>query len=262
MNVLNRSALKLKNNLPYFEIPELANLGWIRHGFLTRQGGVSLPPYDSLNLSDKNGDRKELVSQNKNLVAAAAGFDPKRLILLDQMQKDQVLLLIESVMPPPSPLEYDALITNSPNTYLGIQAADCLPIFIADQKKKVIAAVHAGRQGTALQITKKVLRKMEEEFDCLPEELLIALGPSIGPCCYEIDEKAFRPEWESSSVPKEGGRWMVNLSEMTITQMKEEGIKENQISRIDLCTSCHSDLFFSYRKEGQTGRQLSFIGIT
>ena len=104
MNVLNRSALKLKNNLPYFEIPELANLGWIRHAFLTRQGGVSLSPYDSLNLSDKNGDRKELVSQNKNLVAEASGFDPKRLILLDQMQKDQVLLLIESVMPPPFPL--------------------------------------------------------------------------------------------------------------------------------------------------------------
>ena len=66
MNILNRSALKIKNGLSYFEIPELAKLGWIRHAFLTRQGGVSLPPYDSLNLSDKNGDRKEFVSKNEN----------------------------------------------------------------------------------------------------------------------------------------------------------------------------------------------------
>ena len=262
MNVLNRSALRLKNNLPYLEIPELTNLGWIRHAFLTRQGGVSLLPYDSLNLSDKNGDREELVSQNKNLVAAAFGFDSRRLILLDQMQKDQVLLLIESVMPPPSPLEYDALITNSPNTYLGIQAADCLPIFIADQKKKVIAAVHAGRQGTALQITKKVLERMEEEFACTSKDLLIAMGPSIGSCCYEIDERVFRSEWKPFSTLRGAGKWMVDLAQINIAQMKKEGVVEEQIFWIDLCTHCHNDLFFSYRKEGRTGRQLSFIGIT
>jgi YfiH family protein len=261
MNVLNRSALKLKNNLPYLEIPELANLGWIRHAFLTRQGGVSLPPYDSLNLSDKNGDREELVSQNKNLIAAAFGFDSRHLILLDQIQKDQVLLLKEPVMTLPSPLEYDALITNSPNTYLGIQAADCLPIFIADQKKKVIAAVHAGRQGTALQITKKVLKRIEEEFACTSKDLLIAIGPSIGPCCYEIDERVFLSKWEPFSILRCGGKWMVDLAQINIAQMKKEGIKEEQIFWINLCTHCHNDLFFSYRKEGRTGRQLSFIGI-
>jgi hypothetical protein len=261
MNVLNRSALKLKNNLPYLEIPELTNLGWIRHAFLTRQGGVSLPPYDSLNLSDKNGDRKELVSQNKNLVAAAFGFDSRRLILLDQMQKDQVLLLKEPVMSLPSPLEYDALITNFQNTYLGIQAADCLPIFIADRKKKVIAAVHAGRQGTALHITAKVIEKMEGEFDCSSKDLLIAIGPSIGSCCYEVDENVFQQEWKPFSTPRGSGKWMVDLAQINIAQMKKEGVVEEQIFWIDLCTQCHNDLFFSYRKEGRTGRQLSFIGI-
>ncbi len=260
MNVLNRSALKLKNNLPYLEIPELTNLGWIRHAFLTRQGGVSLPPYDSLNLSNKNGDREELVSQNKNLVAAAFGFDSRRLILLDQMQKDQVLLLKEPVMSLPSPLEYDALITNFPNTYLGIQAADCLPIFIADRKKKVIAAVHAGRQGTALHITAKVIEKMEGEFDCSSKDLLIAIGPSIGSCCYEVDENVFQQEWKPFSTPRGSGKWMVDLAQINIAQMKREGIKEEQIFWINLCTHCHNDLFFSYRKEGRTGRQLSFIG--
>jgi YfiH family protein len=161
----------------------------------------------------------------------------------------------------PTLLEYDALITNSPNTFLGIQTADCVPIFIADQKKRVIAAIHAGRQGTALHITTKVLKNMEEEFGCTSENLIIALGPSIGHCCYEIDEKVFQPEWEPFSTLKGSGRWMVDLARINIAQMKKEGIQEEQIFRIDLCTSCHSDLFFSYRKEGRTGRQLSFIGI-
>ncbi len=261
MNILNRSDLKTKNNLPYFEIPELAKLGWVRHAFLTRQGGMSHPPYDSLNLGDNNGDREGFVSQNKNLVAAAFGFDSRRLILLDQMQQDQILLLKGPVIILPSPLEYDALITNSPNTFLGILTADCLPIFVVDRKRKVIAAIHAGRQGTALHITKKVLRKMKEEFGSSVEDLLLTSGPYIGPCCYEIDEKVFQKEWEVFSKPKTEGKWMVDLLRINMAQMKEEGIKEDQIGRVDLCTRCHSDLFFSYRREGRTGRQLSFIGI-
>jgi polyphenol oxidase len=261
MNILGRFGLKTKNGLPYFEISELAKLGWIRHAFLTRHGGVSSPPYDSLNLSDKNGDQKELVSENGSLIAKTFGFDLSRLILLDQMQQDQILLLKEPVIILPSPLEYDALITNSPNAFLGILTADCLPIFVVDQKRKVIAAIHAGRQGTALHITAKVLKKMEEEFGCSSKDLLIAMGPSIGSCCYEIDERVFQPEWEPFSTSRGAGKWMVDLAQINIAQMKREGIKEEQISWINLCTHCHSDLFFSYRKEGRTGRQLSFIGI-
>ena len=94
MNTLERSALKTKNALPYFEIPELAKLGWVRHAFLTRQGGVSLSPYGSLNLSDKNGDREEFVSQNKNLVAAAFGIDSRRLILLNQIHQDKIVITL------------------------------------------------------------------------------------------------------------------------------------------------------------------------
>src|SRR4030067_3263200 len=180
MNILNRSTLKIKNGIPYFEIPELEKLGWVRHAFLSRQGGVSLPPYDSLNLSDKNGDRGEFVIKNENLIAKAFGFDSSRLILLDQMQQDQILLLKEPIITLLSPLEYDALITNFQNTYLGIRTADCIPIFVVDQKKRVTAAIHAGRQGTALHITSKVLKKMEEEFGCSSKDLLIAMGSSIG----------------------------------------------------------------------------------
>ena len=261
LSILDRSSLKTRNNLPYFEIPELAEIEWIRHAFLTRQGGASLPPYGSLNLSDKNGDEKECVSRNESLIAKTFGFHSSCLVRLDQMHQDRILLLKKPTLVPPSPLEFDALITNSSNTFLGILTADCLPIFVVDQKKKVIAAVHAGRQGTALHITTKALRRMKEEFGCLPNNLLVAIGPSIGPFCYEIDEQVFQQEWKPFSTPMGVGKWRVDLAQINIGQMKREGIEDEQISRINLCTHCFDDLFFSYRKEGRTGRQLSFIGI-
>ncbi len=261
MNLLDRSSLKIKNGIPYFEIPELEKLKWLKHAFLTRRGGVSPPPYDSLNLSEENGDHQENVIRNKSIIAETFQFDPNRLVLLNQVHKDQILLLKnpqEKLFPP---IEYDALITNLPDTLLGILSADCLPIFIVDTKKKVISAVHAGRQGTGLRIVVKVLEKMKEEFGCSLKDQWIALGPSIGPCCYEIDEEVFLHQWEPFSTPKTSRKWMLDLAKINISQMKKEGIKEGQIFRIDLCTCCHSDLFFSHRKEGQTGRQLSFIGM-
>ena len=261
MNIFDRSLLKIRNGLPCLEIPEMTQLRWIRHAFLTRKGGISPPPYDTLNLSENNGDWKEHVSGNRNLVAKTFGFDLNRLILLHQNHQDRILLVKEPVHSLPFPLEYDAQMTNASNTFLGVLTADCVPIFVADQKKKAIAAIHAGRQGTALHITTKVLQRMKKEFGCSPGDLLIALGPSIGFCCYEIDEKAFSPEWEPFSIPAGDGKWMVDLVRINIAQIENEGIREEQIFWIDLCTSCHRDLFFSNRKEGKTGRQLSFIGI-
>jgi YfiH family protein len=261
MNILDRSTLETKNGLSYFEIPEMTKLGWVQHAFLTRKEGVSLPPFDTLNLSNSNGDRDENVFQNKDLIAKAFGFDPNRLILLHQIHQDRILPLKEPFSTLPSPLEYDAVITNASNSFLGILTADCIPIFVVDQKRKVIAAIHAGRQGTALHITTKVLKKMKEEFGCSSEDLLIAIGPSIGFCCYEIDKKVFLPEWEPYAVSVDEGKWVVDLARINIAQIENEGIKEEQIFWVDLCTACHQDLFFSNRKEGKTGRQLSFIGI-
>jgi YfiH family protein len=261
MNLLGRSHLKTKEGIPYFEIPEVEKMGWVVHGFLTRQGGTSLPPYESLNVSGSNGDHKEVVSKNRKRIATAFGFDSNRLILLKQMQRDGILILKHPVETIPSVLEYDALITDIPNLFLGIRTADCIPILVVDRKRTAIAAIHAGRQGTAMHITQRVLRKMKDEFGSSMKDLLITSGPSIGPCCYEIDEKVFQKEWESFSMTNGLKKWMVDLAKINIAQMKEEGIDEEQIVKIDLCTRCHGDIFFSYRREGRTGRQLSFIGI-
>ena len=261
MNILNQSSLRNQNGLPYFQVPEIARLGWIQHALLTRKGGVSPPPFDSLNISLSKGDREEHVSANKDRITKVFGFQTENLVLLNQMHQDRILVLKESPPVLPPWLEYDASITNVPGTFLGIKTADCLPIIMIDSKKKVIAAIHAGRQGTALRITTQVLRMMRAEFGCSTRDLLVVLGPSIGSCCYEIDERVFRPEWGPFATPTGPGRWKVDLARINIDHLKSEGIEETQLSWVSLCTRCHHDLFFSHRKEVRTGRQLSFIGM-
>jgi hypothetical protein len=261
MNLLDRSHLKTKNRIAYFEAPDIAAIQWVRHAFLTRRGGISQPPYRSLNVSFSDGDRGEDVSRNRDRITSSFGLDPNRLVLLKQMQQDGILVLKDLHTIKATPLEYDALITDIPNLFLGIRTADCIPILVADPQRKLVAAIHAGRQGTVMHITKKVLRKMKEEFSSSIKDLLIALGPSIRPCCYEIDRRVFKEEWRPFSMEKKEEKWMLDLARTNIAQMKEEGADEGQISMIDLCTCCHHDLFFSYRGEGRTGRQMSFIGI-
>ncbi len=259
--IVNQNVKTSKTNLPYFEIQELASITWLRHAFLTRKGGVSLPPFDKLNLSQLNGDRDEYTSRNKELVATAFSFDSSRLAFLGQVHQDRILVLGEPLDPVPRFSGYDAAITSRPNIFLGILTADCLPILIVDRLNKVVAAVHAGRQGTALGIVTKVLREMKARFDCSYHDLLIAMGPRIGGCCYEIDEKVFQPEWEPFSISSGYRKWLLDITAVNISQMIREGIAEDQIFRIDLCTRCNPDLFFSYRNASRTGRQLSFIGM-
>jgi YfiH family protein len=261
MNILEPSSFRVENGLPSFQVSELDPLRWLRHGFLTRKGGVSPPPFDSLNISLSKGDQAEHVSENKQRIARVFGFHTENLVLLNQMHQDRILVLKESLPVLPSLLEYDASITNIPGTFLGIKTADCLPIMIIDFKKRVIAAIHAGRQGTALRITTQVLRLMKAEFGCSTRDLLVALGPSIGACCYEIDERVFKSEWEPFATPTGPGRWKVDLAQINIAHIKSEGIDEAQLFWVNLCTRCHRDLFFSHRKEIRTGRQLSFIGM-
>ncbi|MCX8117847.1 MAG: peptidoglycan editing factor PgeF [Desulfobacterota bacterium] len=261
MTRLDRSSIRTQEGIPYFSDPTLKRFEWLNHAFLTRQGGMSLSPYHSLNVSLENGDDQRAVLGNRDRIAYAFGFDPARLVLCQQIHQDGIFVLNDPALLSTNPMKFDAVITHLPDLYLGILTADCLPIFIVDPKRRVIAAIHAGRQGSGLKITQKVLRTMKAQWRCAEEDLLVVLGPSIGPCCYEVDDPVFSRQWEPFSISKRAGRWMVDLAGINIAQMTEEGVGEHQISRIDLCTRCHNDLFFSYRGEGVTGRQLSFIGM-
>jgi len=165
-------------------------------------------------------------------------------------------------------LNYDAIVTNRKDLAICIKTADCVPIFIVDRIKKVIAAVHAGWRGSAMGISAKVVRLMQNQYGCAPEDLLAAIGPSIGPCCYEIDlpaAEAFRCQnnHESFLIPgQRKNRWMLDLVEANRRQMLDCGIPDANIDKAGLCTVCRQDAFFSHRGSGGiTGRQINFMMI-
>ena len=164
--------------------------------------------------------------------------------------------------------EGDALITSSPGIALGVFTADCLPVFLFEPERQVAAVVHAGWRGTAREITRKVVEKMAEDFACGAEKIQAALGPCIGPCCYEVDgpvEAAFRSgdlPWESFASVRGPGKWSLDLQEANTYLLAKGGVKKENIHRLVYCTACRSDLFFSYRREkGTRGRHVNFISF-
>ncbi|OGW05857.1 MAG: hypothetical protein A2889_05325 [Nitrospinae bacterium RIFCSPLOWO2_01_FULL_39_10] len=166
------------------------------------------------------------------------------------------------------PIEADAIITNIKNLPIGVFTADCLPIVLADIRGRVVGIIHAGRVGTSLEITKKTVGKIKENFGISAEEIIAAIGPGIGGCCYEVDEKSINPfkdrleYFEKIAIEKYNGRWMLNLIGVNKIQLMESGLKSENIFTAEFCTSCHNDKFFSYRREGKTaGRMVSFVAI-
>ncbi len=166
------------------------------------------------------------------------------------------------------PIEADAIITNIKNLPIGVFTADCLPIVLADIRGRVVGIIHAGRVGTSLEITKKTVGKIKENFSVSAEDIIAAIGPGIGGCCYEVDEKSINPfkdrleYFEKIAIEKDNGRWMLNLIGVNKIQLMESGLKSKNIFTAEFCTSCHNDKFFSYRREGKTaGRMVSFVAI-
>ena len=164
--------------------------------------------------------------------------------------------------------EGDALITGSPGIAIGVFTADCLPLLLFEPERRVAAVVHAGWRGTAKEVTRKVVEKMAEVFACAAEKIQAALGPCIGPCCYEVDgpvEAEFRGgglPWESFASGRGPGKWSLDLQEANTHLLIKSGVKRENIRRLAHCTACRSDLFFSYRREkGTRGRHLNFISL-
>ena len=155
----------------------------------------------------------------------------------------------------------DALITNVPNICLVILIADCVPLLFYDPTRKVIAAVHAGWQGTIKKITETTIEKMIKEFNCSPKDIICGIGPSIGSCCFEIKKDTFDLIYQSLSLnPKNKilierhGKLLCDLWQANKEQLLRKGILEKNIEITKLCTACNVHKFFSYRKETTTGR--------
>ncbi|MBM3302411.1 MAG: peptidoglycan editing factor PgeF, partial [Deltaproteobacteria bacterium] len=178
---------------------------------------------------------------------------------------------------PESPVRADALIATVPGIFPAVKTADCLPILILDPTRKISAAVHAGWRGTVLRITQKVLQILVTELHMDPADLKVALGPAIGPCCYEVDDAVLIPfrkaipeadrfiqvvsSTEGSALNRIESR-RLDLVAANRSELTGFGVPKENIVSIEICTSCHPDLFFSYRRDGSpSGRHLAVTGF-
>lgn len=148
----------------------------------------------------------------------------------------------------------DALITEQPHLPLVIRTADCVPIIIFDKSSPAIGIVHAGWRGSLKKIVPKTLRLMQKAFDTKIKNCIIAVGPSIGACCYEIDEKIVKllkracKDWRETAAAKKGDKWMLDLMLVNELLLIEAGLGREQIIKINKCTCCGRRLFHSYRR--------------
>lgn len=233
--------------------------GDVAHGFLTRKGGVSAPPYDSLNFGEKEADKREHLDENRKRVLDA--FGAASLFTANQVHGNSVFRL--GAEAPPAPPEADAIITAEEGAAIGILTADCLPLLLFDPVKRVVGAAHAGWKGTALGVALSAVREMGRVYGTRPRDLMAAIGPCIGPCCYTVGENVyeeFREEGRSldSFISLDDGL-RLDLGAENINQLLSLGVDQRNISGSAPCTFCSGD-FFSYRRDkGRTGRQLSFI---
>jgi YfiH family protein len=159
--------------------------------------------------------------------------------------------------------EADALVTDRPGLLLGVRTADCLPLLVADPEHRAVAAIHAGWRGILGGILAEVLRQMAARFGSRPEALLVAVGPAIGPCCYEVGPEVAAQFRELFPERKDlDARTRLDLAEAARRQLRKAGVPEERLAVASMCTRCGTEEFYSWRRDGpQAGRMLSVIGI-
>jgi YfiH family protein len=234
------------------------------HGFPTRHGGVSPGKRSSLNMGRRWGDDPANVEENRRRVAIAAGWDPAKLIATRHVHGTRVYVAGD---PMPTPDEFDALVTNRPGDVLGAFAADCIPILFADPVARVAAAAHAGWRGTVNGVAAEAIRAMTTRFGTRPADVRVALGPSIGPCCFEVGPEvvdAFRAALGDlpGLVVRGPKKDHVDLRVATRAVLEKEGVHPRHIDADPPCTRCDAERFYSFRRDGQEGGvHMGFIGL-
>ena len=233
-----------------FVFESLTRFPGLVHGVFGRRGGVSRPPYDSLNTSYSVGDDPLRVSLNLSLVRAAVGA--AKLVSMNQVHGTGIHIVGADGTGRGGPPEADALVTSAPGMAIMAGLADCQGIILYDPGRAAAAVVHCGWRGQVSNITGKVVARMNKEFGCRPEDLYAAVSPSLGPCCAEFTSHSqiFPPYFRRFLV----GDNRFDLWELSRFQLVEAGLSAGNVSIAGLCTRCRTDLFFSYRAEGQTGR--------
>lgn len=253
------------SELSFLSSERLSSREEVVHGFLTRLGGFSRPPFNSLNLDPRDNDSLEDIRKNTEKIAGAFGLDPLGLTLPRQVHGSSVYALDKTLSNPLFSVEADAIVTGLAGAPIGVLTADCVPILMFDPKRKAVAAAHAGWRGTAKGIATEAVYAMKNSYKTNPADIIAAIGPHIRECCYSIGPDVageFKKAFGSLKglVSEEKNASMLNLAEANIRVLEGAGVQRKNISLDTACTSCRVKDFFSYRRQGpRTGRQLSFI---
>lgn len=261
-----------KDELVYFQIPMFSKAGLVNHCFSTRLGGRSSGIFESMNLGFNRGDLDENVRENFKILCDAINIDVKNLVLTNQIHEDLVVVVDEKDRGKGFDLESDLMgvdgfVTNAKDVALVTFYADCVPLYFLDPVKKVIGLSHAGWRGTVKKIGAKTIAKMQAVYGSRPEDILGAIGPSIGGCCFEVSEdvkieveKSFSHDIiDKIVVKRDSSKYLIDLWAANEAVMLEAGMKQEHITKTDVCTMCHKEEMFSHR--GSNGKRGSMVAI-
>jgi YfiH family protein len=298
LSVLSAVPRIAANGVHWLPVPGWQKLPWLWNGFSTRISGASraycaADTPGELNLGFTLDDCRETVTHNRRLLAEAVTGDAETpLITLRQFHSNLIAIAKSTDLGRASPLKADGLMTADPGLLLGIQVADCIPVLVADRKRRAVAVFHAGWRGTVKRIVELGIGRMRIEFGSRPEDLVAAIGPGIGACCYSVGEEVyssfesqfiyarelFREVFDSDPVRTRypmlfltqrapghsdiGPRLHLDLVEANRRQLLDAGLKPRAIQVVGGCTSCQPELFFSHRaSQGHAGRMMGVIGV-
>lgn len=247
------------------KVPQWQDYQGLLHGFTGRGGGKSGGFYAGLNLSYRVGDDFKTVSQNVCDMKLAVGIHDGRVVTMQQVHGDNLIEVKDKKIKEAG--EADAMVTAERDIYLGVLTADCVPMLMIAPKQRLAAAVHAGWRGTLAGIAAKAVGHFKDQYNVGAEELEVALGPSIGVCCYEVKDDVSQPmmkKWGSLTTPSiavRDGKSFLNLRRLNRDILRAAGVPGKQLFEIGPCTACASEEFYSYRKQGgETGRQMGIVG--
>jgi polyphenol oxidase len=245
------------------------------NAFSTRSGGVSPMPHDALNLAGFNEDTAENILENRSrFLKLFAG--EWSLAGCWQVHGADIRVVKERAQAQRRPYatgdddRCDALVSNLPQTLLGVKTADCVPLLMGDARTGAFAAVHAGWRGTLASLAVHAIERLKTDYGVNPEDLRVAIGPAAGACCYEVGREvidAFKAKFGDAAdlfTATRADHALIDLYEANRRQLTSLGVKAERVHSSPLCTMCRTDLFFSYRREkslhGKVGRLLSVIG--
>lgn len=254
------------HGVPYYSCREFESLPHIRHGFSTRHGGVFGSAGPSLNLSEAPWDSPDRVQQNRRRFMRALNLEKAELITLHQVHSNRVHI-IEDNSGRWNQSEGDALSTRVENVALGVKIADCVPVLIADPVRNAVAAVHSGWRGVLKKILMTTIQEMRRKFYSSPSNLLIAIGPAIRACCFEVGLEVAGPFEEqypgcglTKPLPEHPQKRSLDLVKALEVQMDLAGVPSDNRHDLGICTCCNTGDFFSHRAEGSaSGRMIALI---